>query len=117
MTRTSATWSWRSGRYSRRIIISQTFDGRERANALIQFSDCVLGNGPAVFAEAEKIGVEGIISKRRDSRYRSGRTYRWRKIKCWATGDFIIIGTAIDKRTGSPIALLAKDAGDGLRYV
>jgi len=100
-----------------RIIISQTFDGRERASARIQFSDCVLGNGPAVFAEAEKIGVEGIISKRRDSRYRSGRTDRWRKIKCWATGDFIVIGTAIDKRTGSPIALLAKDAGDGLRYV
>jgi DNA ligase D-like protein (predicted ligase) len=99
-----------------RNIISQTFDGRERARARIQFSGCVVGNGPAVFAEAEKLGVEGIVSKRRDSRYRSGRTDRWRKIKCWAHSDFIVVGTSIDKRTGSPIALLAQDAADGLRY-
>jgi ATP-dependent DNA ligase len=50
-----------------RIIIRQSFDRREHGRARIQFSDGVVGNGPAVFAEAEKLGLEGIVSKRRDS--------------------------------------------------
>jgi ATP-dependent DNA ligase len=44
-----------------RIIIRQSFDGRERGRARIQFSSCAVGNGPAVFAEAEKLGLEGIV--------------------------------------------------------
>jgi hypothetical protein len=31
-------------------------------------------DGPLVFAHACKLGLEGIVSKRRDSRYRSGRS-------------------------------------------
>jgi hypothetical protein len=85
-------------------IIRQTYDKRERARARIQFSDSVVGNGPTVFAEAEKLGVEGIVSNRRDSRYRSGRTDRWRKIKCWANSDFVVVGTAIDKASGPLLA-------------
>jgi bifunctional non-homologous end joining protein LigD len=98
------------------IVIRQSLDGRERGRARIQFSDHVIGGGPAFFAAAEKMGLEGIVSKRRDSRYRSGRTDRWRKIKCWTQSQFIVLGTSIDKRTGSPIALLAQDAADGLRF-
>jgi len=32
------------------------------------------------------MGLEGILSKRLDSR--SGRTGRWRKIKCWGADSF-----------------------------
>jgi bifunctional non-homologous end joining protein LigD len=38
-------------------------------------------NGPLVFAHACKLGLEGIVSKRRDSRYRSGRSPDWIKSK------------------------------------
>ena len=69
-----------------------------------------------MFAEAERLELEGIVSKRRDSRYRSGRTDRWRKVKCWTKGEFFVVGTAVDKKTGAPIALLAEDAADGLRF-
>jgi ATP-dependent DNA ligase len=93
-----------------RIIITQSFDRRERGRARIQFSDCAVGKGPVVFAEAEKLGLEGIVSKRRDSHYRSGRTDRWRKVKCWTKSELVVVGT------GAPIALLAKDAADGLRF-
>jgi hypothetical protein len=31
-------------------------------------------DGPLVFAHACKMGLEGIVSKRKDSRYRSGRS-------------------------------------------
>jgi ATP-dependent DNA ligase len=39
------------------------------------------GNGPLVFAHACKMGLEGIVSKRRDSSYRSGRSPDWIKSK------------------------------------
>ena len=63
-----------------------------------------------MFAEAEKLGLEGIVSKHRDSHYRSGRTDRWRKVKCWTKSELVVVGTAVDKKTGGPIALLAEDA-------
>ena len=36
---------------------------------------------PLVFQHACKLGLEGIVSKRRDSRYRSGRSPDWIKSK------------------------------------
>jgi ATP-dependent DNA ligase len=38
-------------------------------------------NGPLVFAHACKLGLEGIVSKRRNSLYRSGRSPDWIKSK------------------------------------
>ena len=38
-------------------------------------------DGPTVFAHACKLGLEGIVSKRKDSPYRSGRTPDWLKMK------------------------------------
>src|SRR5271166_5156517 len=38
-------------------------------------------DGPLVFAHVCKLGLEGIVSKRRDSRYRSGRSPDWIKSK------------------------------------
>jgi bifunctional non-homologous end joining protein LigD len=36
---------------------------------------------PLVFHHACKLGLEGIVSKRKDSRYRSGRSPHWIKSK------------------------------------
>jgi hypothetical protein len=38
-------------------------------------------DGPQVFHHACKLGLEGIVSKRKDSRYRSGRSPHWIKSK------------------------------------
>jgi bifunctional non-homologous end joining protein LigD len=38
-------------------------------------------DGPTVFQHACKLGLEGIVSKRKDSRYRSGRCDDWLKSK------------------------------------
>ena len=38
-------------------------------------------DGPLVFQHACKLGLEGIVSKRKDSRYRSGRSPHWIKTK------------------------------------
>jgi bifunctional non-homologous end joining protein LigD len=39
------------------------------------------GDGPTVFAHACKLGLEGIVSKRKNSPYRSGRSPEWLKMK------------------------------------
>ncbi len=38
-------------------------------------------DGPTVFAHACKLGLEGIVSKRKDSAYRSGRSPDWLEMK------------------------------------
>ena len=39
------------------------------------------GDGEAIFRHACAPGLERIVSKRRDARYRSGRSLTWLKIK------------------------------------
>lgn len=42
------------------------------------------GDGDKVLAAAEAVGLEGIVSKRRDRPYRSGAGGEWVKVKCAA---------------------------------
>jgi bifunctional non-homologous end joining protein LigD len=37
--------------------------------------------GPGLFRQACKLGLEGLVSKRRDSTYRAGRSPNWIKVK------------------------------------
>lgn len=82
----------------------------------VQVSEAIDGDGAAVFAAAERMGLEGIVSKRRGSRYKSGRVDSWRKTKAWAESNLILVGVDVDKRTGTPMALLAHRDEAGLRY-
>ena len=43
-----------------------------KASSGIRFNEHIEGNGPTVFAHACKMGLEGIVSKRKDSRYAPG---------------------------------------------
>ena len=52
-----------------------------KASPGIRFNEHIEGDGPTVFAHACKMGLEGIVSKRKDSPYRSGRSPDWRKMK------------------------------------
>jgi bifunctional non-homologous end joining protein LigD len=47
----------------------------------IQLSEAITGDGAAIFCQACGLGLEGIVSKRIDSRYVSGRTRAWLKTK------------------------------------
>jgi bifunctional non-homologous end joining protein LigD len=47
----------------------------------IQFSDHVDSDGEAVFQHACAMGLGGIVAKRRDRPYRSGRSPDWIKVK------------------------------------
>jgi bifunctional non-homologous end joining protein LigD len=52
-----------------------------KASPGIRFNEQIEGDGPTVFAHACKMGLEGIVSKRLGSRYRSGRSPDWLKFK------------------------------------
>jgi bifunctional non-homologous end joining protein LigD len=45
----------------------------------VRFNEHIEGDGPTVFAHACKMRLEGIVSKRKDSTYRSGRSPDWLK--------------------------------------
>jgi bifunctional non-homologous end joining protein LigD len=47
----------------------------------IAFSDHQDGDGIALFAAACRMGLEGIVAKRKGSRYASGRSKAWVKVK------------------------------------
>jgi bifunctional non-homologous end joining protein LigD len=52
-----------------------------KAGPGIRFNEHIEADGPTVFAHACKMGLEGIVSKRKDSTYRSGRSPDWLKSK------------------------------------
>ena len=47
----------------------------------ILYNEHIDGDGPTIFRNACKLGCEGIVSKRADSPYRSGRSRDWIKTK------------------------------------
>jgi bifunctional non-homologous end joining protein LigD len=59
---------------------------------VLRYTDHVDGDGPALFAEACKLGLEGIVSKRAASTYRGGRTGQWLKIKCTQHEELVVGG-------------------------
>jgi bifunctional non-homologous end joining protein LigD len=50
------------------------------------------GNSAEFFRVACEHELEGIVSKRLDRSYRSGRSKAWLKTKCVQSGKFVVIG-------------------------
>jgi bifunctional non-homologous end joining protein LigD len=97
-------------------------DRRERLGDLVFGQDMIgfsyAGSGTAaqLLAAVETNGMEGIVSKRALSTYKSGPSSVWLKTECWTESELTLLGFEVDGR-GLPIALLAKDGNDGLEYV
>ncbi len=84
----------------------------------IRFSEEVNADGEEFFRAACELGLEGIIAKRRDKPYRSGRRPEWLKIKCARRDWFVIVGYEPSTMPGAiGRLLLAAKKGDGLVYV
>jgi bifunctional non-homologous end joining protein LigD len=84
----------------------------------LSFSEHVKGSGADVFARACDLKLEGIISKRADAPYRSGRQQYWLKSKCGMEQEFVIIGWRPSDKVGrafSSLLLAVRDEGK-LRY-
>jgi bifunctional non-homologous end joining protein LigD len=69
---------------SHRVRISQTFDAPPSQ----------------LLAAACQIGLEGVMLKREDAPYSSGRTQTWLKLKCQHRQEFVVVG--FTDRTNGP---------------
>jgi len=79
----------------------------------LRYTDHVVGDGPRVFAEACKLGLEGIVSKRIDLPYRPGRSQGWLKTKGALRQEFVIGGFTDPEGSRQGIgALLCGTHGD-----
>jgi bifunctional non-homologous end joining protein LigD len=76
------------------------------------------GDGQAIYRHACLMGLEGIVSKRRDAPYRSGRQESWIKLKCTKSNTFPIVAF-VEKLGAHPrrIASLYVGRYDGDRLV
>lgn len=64
-----------------------------REDALFALSPCVERGGAAVFELVKRQGLEGLVAKRRESRYYFGRhTKDWIKMKVLRDEDFVVCG-------------------------
>jgi bifunctional non-homologous end joining protein LigD len=100
----------------RQALLAQALDGAGTALTVVQE---VKGEPAELLRRACADGWEGLIAKRVDSTYRSGRGPDWRKLKCSASQELVIAGWT--DPTGSRIgfgALLVGyyDDGGALRY-
>ena len=73
---------------------------------IIRYSDHVEGNGARFFELACAQGLEGIVSKRRDSLYTGGRGGAWLKTKCLLRQELVIAGYTDPEGTRTGIGAL-----------
>src|SRR4051812_19190594 len=85
---------------------------------LFRYSDHVVGGGAAFFRHGCALGLEGIVSKRLGSRYRSGRNTDWQKTKCLRRQEFVIGGFTDPEgaRQGIGALLIGYYEDDALRW-
>jgi bifunctional non-homologous end joining protein LigD len=74
---------------ARKEALAEILAGRQGA---VRLGDHVPGGGEDFFRQACTFGLEGIVSKRADLGYHSGRSKDWLKVKCLQRQEFVIVG-------------------------
>jgi bifunctional non-homologous end joining protein LigD len=81
----------------------------------IQFSESFEVDGREMLKHACKTGLEGVVSKVRDSRYASGRTNDWVKVTCAQRETLPIAGFALKENRFDGL-YIGRQEGDELIY-
>ena len=89
----------------RRARLAKLMTAKGVSDFLI-YADYVEGSGAEFFAQACAAGLEGIVSKRADRPYISGRGKDWLKIKCTRGEEFVIGGYSRSEVKGKPFSSL-----------
>ena len=97
---------WRKKKLTeRRAQLAKLLSAKGVSDFLI-YADYVEGPGQEFFAQACAAGLEGIVSKRADRPYISGRGKDWLKIKCLRGEEFVIGGYSRSDVKGKPFSSL-----------
>ncbi|MER8964439.1 ATP-dependent DNA ligase [Mesorhizobium sp. M0808] len=75
----------------------------------IQFSEALPGEATAIYHLVDKAGLEGMVSKRIDSKYVSGPTTNWLKTKCYTIDEYDLLG--VERERGKPAFALMAEPG------
>ncbi len=75
----------------RKQALAQLLDGLPK-NGVIRLSEHFEADGTVVLKHACQMNLEGVLSKRGDAPYRSGRTGDWLKTKCSNSQEFVVAG-------------------------
>jgi bifunctional non-homologous end joining protein LigD len=75
----------------------------------IQFSQALPGDAKAIYHLVDKAGLEGMVSKRKDAKYRSGDSNAWWKIKCYQVSELELLG--VERERGKPAFALLGQPG------
>jgi bifunctional non-homologous end joining protein LigD len=89
----------------------------EGAGDFLRISEHVEGNGAEVFRKACELHAEGIISKRASSKYTSGRSGDWLKLKCVHEQEFVIGGFTLPSNGTHGVGALLLGYYDGKRLI
>ncbi len=96
----------------RKTLLATLFEDAP-AGGTIRLSEHIEDDGATMVRHACRLGLEGIISKRRSEPYRSGRTQSWLKTKCTERQELVIAGfmpsTTSAKAVGSLILGVYED--------
>ena len=101
----------------RRAILHALLEGAD--NRVLRFSEDFDFSADDLLKSACDMALEGIIGKRRDSRYTSGRSAAWIKLKCRRRQEFVIGGytePAGSRAAFGALLLGVYDAEGKLRY-
>lgn len=83
----------------------------------IRYSDHIVGRGEELFDTFCGAGLEGVISKRADSRYVGSRSGSWLKTKCIQRQEFVVVGwLPSERQRGFRSLLLGVNEEGHLRY-
>ena len=72
----------------------------KESNSKLQYSEHFEQSGENMLANACRMGLEGVVSKRLDASYKNGRTPDWIKSKCTLRQEFVILGYLPSEATG-----------------
>lgn len=101
---------------SRRHLLEDTIKANDGA---IRVSETLDAEPEVLLEHVRSLGLEGIVGKRLNQPYRSGRTGDWVKIKCVESEAFMVVGyeQSAASPTGFASLALAAYRGDDLVHV
>jgi bifunctional non-homologous end joining protein LigD len=83
----------------------------------LRYSEHFTSDGASMLEAACRLGLEGIISKRADLPYRSGRRSDWLKSKCIQTDEFVIGGFVVSTVDAKSVGALVLGTFENGRLV
>lgn len=84
----------------------------------IRYADHIAEKGEAMYAQVDRMGLEGIVAKKADSPYKGGRSKSWIKVRTVKVEDFVVVGWTEPKgsRGGFGALHIARYEGEDLVY-